>query len=105
VLLAHPVHAGLFPLWRGDSPATELLRGEPVTPFIDLHVLRDGTTELSLYGDDGALIACPTADTVVDAVGRLQDAVNHLSRHLDPAAVRRAHAQRWLTVDDGEVQP
>jgi hypothetical protein len=44
-------------------------------PFIDFHVLRDDTVELTLYGDDDAAIPNPDRDAILDALARVEDAV------------------------------
>lgn len=48
-------------------------------PFIDLHVLRDGSIELTLYGDDHQRIERPTPQQRADALRRLHDALAALS--------------------------
>jgi len=49
-------------------------------PFIDLHVLRDDSTELTLYGDDHAAIAEPTPAQYLAALDRLDAAITLFRR-------------------------
>jgi hypothetical protein len=51
-----------------------------VRPFIDLHVLRDGSSELTLYGDDDQRIEEPTPAQLLDATTRLSDALARFER-------------------------
>ena len=44
-------------------------------PFIDLHVLRDGTTDLTLYGDDDQPITDPSPELMAFTLRRIDLAV------------------------------
>jgi hypothetical protein len=56
---------------------------EAMTPFVDLHVLRDGTHEFTLYGDDGEAIPDPDDATLRAALYRVDNVVCELLGELD----------------------